>query len=335
MSNKVNLRNIVPGGASTSVVNPITTTFEGAFAGEYIAAAILSGNTLASDVITIKPNVKYKQVVKKLDWGSIVADASCDFSASDDVITLSERVLTVEEFQVNLQMCKADYYSDYIGQEMAMSAYADLPASFADFLIAQVAAKVADAVEVSLWRGATASAGQFDGITTILEAGTTNDVTATTVTSANVITELGKIVDAIPAAVYGKEDLYLYISQNMARAYVRALGGFASVTSGAGDTAGVSDIGANGVNNAGTTWYNGGNLSFDGVKIFVANGLADNNAVAAQKSNLFFGTGLLEDHNEVRLIDTSETLGDANVRLIMRYTAGAQVGVTQDCVLYN
>jgi len=231
-------------------------------------------------------------------------------------------------------MCKADYYSDYIGQEMAMSAYADLPASFADFLIAQVAAKVAEAVEVSLWRGATATAGQFDGFTTILEAGTTNDVTATTVTSANVITELGKIVDAIPSSVYGKDDLYIYVSQNIARAYVRALGGFAALKNVAG-AENVSDIGANGINSLGTTWYNGGALSFDGVKIFVANGLADNTAVAAQKSNLFFGTGLLEDHNEVRLIDTSETLGDQNVRMIMRYTAGAQVGVTQDCVLYN
>jgi len=324
MSNKVNLRDITPGGSNTSVVSPITTTYEGSFAGEYIAAAILSGNTLASDVITIKPNVKYKQVVKKLDWGGIVADATCDFSSTSDALTLSERVLTVEEFQVNLQMCKADYYSDYIGQEMAMSAYADLPASFADFLIAQVAAKVAESVENSLWMGATATAGEFDGITTILEASTTNDVTATAVTASNVIDEFGKIVDAIPSSVYGKEDLHLYISQNMARAYVRALGGFAS-----------AGLGANGVDNQGTTWYNGGNLSFDGVKIFVANGLDDDTAVAAQKSNLFFGTGLLEDHNEVRLIDTSETLGDQNVRVILRFTAGAQVGVTQDCVLYN
>jgi len=334
MSNKVNLRNITPGGSGTSVASPITTTYEGSFAGEYIAAAILSGNTLASDVITIKPNVKYKQVVKKLDWGSIVADATCDFSSTSDAITLSERVLTVEEFQVNLQMCKADYYSDYIGQEMAMSAYADLPASFADFLIAQVASKVAEAVENSLWKGTTATAGEFDGITTILEASTTNDVNAVTVTSANVISELGRIVDAIPSSVYGKDDLYLYVSQNIGRAYVRALGGFAALQNVAG-AENVSDIGANGVNSLGTTWYNGGALSFDGVKVFVANGLADNTAVAAQKSNLFFGTGLLEDHNEVRLIDTSETLGDQNVRMIMRYTAGAQVGVTQDCVLYN
>ena len=323
--NKLNLRNIVPGGSDTSVANPITTTFEGSFAADYIAAAILSGNTLSSDVITIKPNVKYKQVVKKLAWGSIVGDAACDFDATANAITLSERVLTVEPFQVNLQLCKQDYYTDYIGQEMAMSAYADLPTSFADFLIAQVAAKVAESVENSLWNGTTATVGEFDGFVTLLTAaGDANPVGGTASTAANIIEELGKIVDAIPSAVYGKEDLYIYLPQNMARNYVRALGGFA-----------VAATSNNGVANQGTTWYNGQGLSFDGVKIFVANGLPDNKAVAAEKSNLFFGTGLLEDHNEVRLIDTAATLGDQNVRMIMRFTSGAQVGVSSDCVLYS
>jgi hypothetical protein len=113
----------------------------------------------------------------------------------------------------------------------------------------------------------------------------------TSVTAANVIAEMGKVVDAIPSALYGKEDLYLYVSQNVARAYVRALGGF-----------GASGLGANGTNAQGTQWWNNGSLSFDGVKIFVANGLADNYMVAAEKSNLYFGTGLLSDHNEVKLL---------------------------------
>ena len=99
----------------------------------------------------------------------------------------------------------------------------------------------------------------------------------TNVTAANVITELGKVVDAIPAALYNKEDMYIYVSQNVARAYVRALGGFSA-----------SGLGANGTNAQGTQWYNNGALTFDGVKIFVANGLADNYMMAAQQSNLFF-----------------------------------------------
>ena len=57
--------------------------------------------------------------------------------------------------------------------------------------------------------------------------------------------------------------------------------------------------------------------------------------VAAQKSNLYFGTGLLSDQNEVRVIDTSETLGDMNVRVIMRFTAGVQHVFGGDIVLYS
>jgi len=150
------------------------------------------------------------------------------------------------------------------------------------------------------------------------------DVVGTTVTAANVIAELGKVVDAIPTSVYGKEDLYIYVSQNIARAYVRALGGF-----------GASGLGANGVNNAGTTWYNGGDLAFDGVKLFVCSGMPDNDMVAAQKSNLFFGTGLLADHNEVKLIDMADLDGSQNVRVVMRFTAGVQYGIGADIVYYT
>jgi hypothetical protein len=135
---------------------------------------------------------------------------------------------------------------------------------------------------------------------------------------------MGKVVDAIPAALYGSEDLYLYVSQNVARAYVRALGGF-----------GASGLGANGTNNFGTQWWNNGSLSFDGVKVFVANGLADNFMVAAEKSNLFFGTGLLSDHNEVKVIDLADLDGSQNVRVVMRLTSGVQYGIGADCVLYT
>ena len=41
----------------------ITSTYAGEFAGKYIAAALLSGKTLAERAITIVPNVKFKQVI--------------------------------------------------------------------------------------------------------------------------------------------------------------------------------------------------------------------------------------------------------------------------------
>lgn len=302
----------------------ITTTYAGEFAGKYIAAALLSASTIENGGISVKPNVKYKEVIKKLSTDDIVKDATCDFSATS-TLTLTERILQPEEFQVNLQLCKKDFRSDWEAIEMGYSAFDNLPPSFQEFLIAHVAAKVAQKTEQTIWSGVNATAGEFDGLVTLATAdASVIDVVGTTVTAANVIDELGKIVDAIPSAVYGKEDLYIYVSQNIARAYVRALGGF-----------GASGLGANGVNAQGTQWWNNGALSFDGVKLFVANGLGDNKAMAAEKSNLYFGTGLLADHNEVRIIDQAEIDGSQNVNVVMRFTSGVQYGIGSDIVLYS
>lgn len=305
----------------------ITTTYAGEFAGQYIAAALLEGSTIANGGITVKPNVKLKEVIKKVSTNDIVKDATCDFSATS-TLTLTERILTPEEQQVNLQLCKKDFVSDWEAIQMGYSAYSDLPPSFSDFLIGHVAAKVAQRTENSIWAGDTSNNGQFDGLTTIVAADAdlpaAQEVAGATVTSSNVITELGKIVDAIPSALYGSEDLYVYVSQNIARAYVRALGGF-----------GASGLGAAGTNAQGTQWWNNGSLSFDGVKIFVANGLADNTAMAAEKSNLFFGTGLLADHNEVKVLDMADLDGSQNVRVIMRFSAGVQYGIVEDIVTYG
>ena len=302
----------------------ITTTYAGEFAGKYISAALLSADTIEGGGITVKPNVKYKEVIKTLSTNALVKDAACDF-ADQSTVTLAERVLQPEEFQVNLELCKKDFHNDWEAVQMGYSAFDSLPPSFADFLIGHIAAKVAQKTEENIWQGATANAGEFDGFTALLAADAdVIDVTGTTVTAANVIDELGKVVDAIPTSVYGKEDLYIYVSQNIARAYVRALGGF-----------GASGLGANGVNNAGTTWYNGGDLAFDGVKLFVCSGMPDNDMVAAQKSNLFFGTGLLADHNEVKLIDMADLDGSQNVRVVMRFTAGVQHGIGADIVYYT
>jgi hypothetical protein len=302
----------------------LTSTYAGEFSGKYIAAALLSASTLDSGAISILPNVKFKSVIQKGATDDIVKDASCDFVENQGTLTLTEAVLQPDEFQVNLQLCKKDLHNSWEAEQMGYSANDSLAPSFAEFVIAHVSAKVADKTEKNIWNGATANSGEFDGFTAKLTADTdVIDVAADTVTAANVVVELGKVVDAIPSAVYGQEDLTLYVSSNVARAYVRALGGFAS------------GIGANGSDNKGTQWYNGGELSFDGINIFVAKGLGDNTIVAAQKSNLYFGTGILNDQNEVKVIDMSDIDGSQNLRVIMRFTAGVQHVFGGDIVLYS
>ena len=309
--------------------NPVTagTTYAGEFAGKYLAAALLSAPTLEQGGVTILPNVAYKQVLQKVATGNIVANASCDFDASGTV-TLTERVLTTEEFQVNIQLCKADLEKTWQVAEMGYSSFRSLPKSFADFLIAHVSAKVAAKLETTIWGGTNATAGEFDGFKTLFLAdGDVIDVSSpltTTLDATNVIGEIGRMVDLIPAALYGQEGLRLYLSQKITKLYVRALGGF-----------GASGLGANGTNNQGTQWYTNGSLSFDGIPIFMANGLGQYNMVATTVDNLYFGCGLLSDKSLVKVIDMADIDGSQNVRVVMRYNGAVQHGIGSDVVLYG
>jgi len=297
----------------------ITTTYAGEKMQGFISAALLTATSLDAGGISVKPNVKYKSVIKTLSTDALVADATCDFTDTS-TITLGERYLTPKELQVNVALCKADFRSDWDAISMGISAWDNLPPSFADYLVAYMAAKVAETTENTVWQGAD-GAGAFDGICTLAAAdATVVDVVGVSagaggLTASNIVAELGKVVDAIPNTMYGKEDLYIYISQKAYRAYVRALG-----------TLGFVDR----FNN-----QNMGDVMFDGVKLFVANGMEDDTMVAAQSSNLWFGTGLLNDSNEVKVLDMADLDGSQNVRVIMRYTATVNYGIGSEIVLYT
>jgi hypothetical protein len=308
-----------------STTSSITTTYAGEFAGKYIAAALLSAPTLEKGGITIMPNVKFKQVIKKVSTNDIIKNATCDFDPTS-TITLTEKILQPESFQINLTLCKSDFRSDWDAIQMGYSAFDVLPKSFADFLIAHAAEKVAAGMETSIWQGVNATAGQFAGIMTQLTTDASlpaaQEVTGTTVDATNVVVELGKIVDALPSQLYGKEDLKLYVSNNIYRAYVRALGGFAS------------NVGANGYDNKGTNQVLN-DVYFDGVKVFMAPGLAANTALLTPTSNLYFATGLLNDMNECKVLDMSDLDGSQNCRVILRFTADAKYGFAEDLVTYG
>jgi len=306
----------------------ITTTYAGEKAAGYVAAALLSANTIENGGITVKPNVKFKEVLKRVSTDDLLANGSCDFSATS-TLTLDEKILEPETFQVNLQLCKEDFRSDWDAIEMGYSAFDELPASFADFLIGHVAAKVAGKMEQNIWKGVNANAGEFDGFETLLAAdaelpaGQQIAAIGGGVDAATVIAELGKVVDAIPTRLYGVEGLTLYVSSNIYRAYVRSLGGF-----------GANGLGAAGVNAQGNNQMFG-DLMFDGIPLFMCNGMSDNTAICTTKDNLYFGTGLASDSQEVKVLDMSDLDGSQNVRVIMRMTAGVQYAFAGDVVTYG
>lgn len=299
----------------------ITTTYAGESAGKYIAPALLSANTIQKGAITVMPNVKYKAVVKKLDVDSVLRDGDCDFNATSTV-TLTERTIAPKSLQVNLQLCKADYRSDWDAVSMGYSAFDSLPKNFADFLIGHVSAKVASKNESNIWNGDASNTGEFDGLVTLVSTDAAlpaaNEIAGSSAlnASATVIAELGSIVDAIPAELYGKEDLRIFISQATHKAYVRAMGALGYVDK---------------FNNQAM----GEDLLFDGIKLCVVHGLTGFQAMATTIDNIFFACGLQNDENIVKLIDMADVDGSENVRLIMRMTGAVQYYNVEEIVTYG
>ena len=311
------------------------TTYAGEAAAGYIAAALLSANTLDKKLVTIMPNVKYKSVIQKLAVSGIVQDASCDFVTSGSV-AITEQILTPKELQVNLLLCKQEFVASWEALQLGFSAFDEIPKNFNDFLISYVGGTVAQATEENIWAG-TSTNGSFTGFQTLFSAsiaaggatavlpaksGGTGVIISGSIDSTTVISKLTDVYLTIPKAVFGKPDLLIYVSTDVARDYQAALAG-----------GGASGLGANGFNNQ----LNVGEkpMNFNGIEMVMCPGMGTNKIVAAQKSNLFFGTGLLSDYNETKVIDMANIDGSQNYRIVMRFTSGVQFGVGQDIVYYG
>ena len=315
----------------TSGQPSITSTYAGEAASGYIAAALLSARTLDNQLVTIKPNVKFKEVIQKVDVDGIVQDASCDFVTSGST-SITEQILEPKELQVNLSLCKQEFVDSWNALQLGFSAFDEIPRDFNDFLVSYVGGKVAEKTEQDIWGGTSTTNGEFGGFEALfaasITAGGASDVLPAlasgsgavisgSIDSSNVLTKLSDVYDTIPSAVYGKEDLVIYVGSKVARAYQSALSG-------------VTNVGSyNNQLNVGEKPSN-----FQGIEIVLCPGMSDDKIVAAQKSNLFFGTGLLSDHNEVRVLDMANLDGSQNYRVIMRYTAGTQFGIGNDIVYY-
>jgi hypothetical protein len=288
----------------------ITSSYAGELALPYIAAAVLSGDTIANNYITVKENVKFKAVLKVLASSGLVKAATCDFNNSTSALTLTEKVLTVTDLMVNIQLCKAEFTKDWEAAQTGRGFINDVvPANFSDFLISHLAAKVAQEIEVTIWQG-----GEFDGFQELLLADGGFDVDfATALTAGNVIAKLQECTDALPATLVGSPDLKIYVNRKTAQLYRQALAAAGYL-----------------MTYQGTTQFP---LTFNGYDVYVCPGISDNTAILATVANLVFGTDLNSDFNEVKVVDMSFTDASDNVRMAMRFRAGVQFAVRGDIII--
>ena len=301
----------------------VTSTFAGRSAGFYISAALKEANSL--NFMTSMENVKYKAVIQKMESGSEMADSTCDFTTAGTLV-LTEAIITPKDLQVNLEICSKNLLDSWESLEMRAGAGAPAPASFDDYLISHLAGRISQGVEKAIWSGNDATGGSFTGLTTAAVGRLVVDATvidvanvggaATAFSATNIIENLQNATAAIPSNVYTKEDLYIYMSPKSYRLYISAIStlGYVNAYSMNGDYDAV----------------------FEGIKIAVCNGMTNDTLVAAERSNLFFGTDLLSDQtSRIDLLDMSTLDGSDNIRLLARYSGGVQVGIGADVVLVS
>jgi len=295
-----------------------TSNYAGKAAGFYISAALNQANSL--EYLTMMENIKFKSNIQKMAGSGLVQNATCDFTDAG-TLALTENVLTPKNLQINLDLCKATLLDSWEAMQMRAGAGAPPPASFDDYVISYMGEIIANGVEGSVWSGAAATAGQFEGFLTgttgiFAVDGTVNTSTASAAyTAANIIANLQTLTADMAtdiSAVLRKEDLHIFMSPKTYALYVSAVStlGYVNAYNMNGDYAPV----------------------FEGYKIAVCNGMPDNQLVAAEKSNLFFGTDLLSDQTRISLMDMAALDGSDNMRLVARYSGGVQIGIGADIV---
>jgi len=283
-----------------------SSSYAGRHAGIYVNAALKTAASL--EYMTIRENVSYKEVINNVAGANLVKDATCSFTENSATLTLTEQVLQVEPFQINLDVCKremtASMLQDWSGENED---------DFVAFAMTYLSDSIADSVETSIWQGSTGTSGQFDGIsaTGMVADSSTGIGAAGTYAASNIILELGNLVAAVPSSVYGKEDLYIYMSPKTYRFYINA----------------ISALSAFPFNHMGQY-----TPEFEGVKIAICPGVEDDVMYCGQKSNLFFGTSLSSDLTEIKVLDLENITGGNEVRLVAKWTAGVQVGVPANFV---
>lgn len=291
----------------------LTESYDGALAGELLVNAFLANDSM--QYVTVRSDIAYKEKVRRLLNSISIAAQTCDFTPTGTV-TIDERTITLEGFQVQDQLCKKDFIADWTART-AQNGGLDgtIQNAVADTIALQIAAET----ERIMWSGVNANAGEYDGFVTLAAAdGDVNDVASpVTLTSGNIIAKIELLLAEVPTAVENStEKPLLYMNKKTFHLYRQANAA------------------------AGNGWYTYAGpavpASFMGIyDIAICPGMPDNTMIVAQKSNLWFGTNKLSDMNSIKIKDMSEVTLDDTVRFSVKFFAGCQYGWGNEIALYT
>jgi len=292
----------------------ITTTYNGALAKDYISSLVYSLDTFNKGLVTLKTNVKGKQVVRVMNVLPQAGDASCTFAPNGSV-TVSERYIEPKRIQYDLELCILDFVDDWNQELTGPSANDNLPSDFEAYFTQRVLAKISEAENFKIFNGVD-GVGSYDGLETKMaaDANVIKPATPVAITEANVVAELTKMFKAIPVLVRRASDFKWVVSQNIADSYALALGAgnyLQQLTT--GDKP----------------------LNFNGVALEVGDGVSDNTMMAYSVQNVWLATAIEADWNDLTMLDMRERTGDKTVRFSLTYSADVNYGIAEEVVFYK
>lgn len=283
----------------------VTSNYAGKEAGAIVGQAFKEADTIAKGFVTTFENINYKLNLRKIELTGGKRAYSCGHVPAG-AITLSEKVLEPIKFKDDFEVCKEDFRAQWSEESMGASAHNDnAPKDIMDAILVEKLAQTAQELDFNIWNGDSTDTTEFDGFLKLFlaDADVIDVDLAAATTEANVEAQLKQALTAVPVALRRK-DLRIGVSSDVAQAY-----NFYLISKGI----------SNGLGGDANTI-----MKFGKYTIEELNGLPDSTMVIAEPKNLIFGTGLLADHNEVRLVDQDETLLNGKVIGTMVYNAGVQ-----------
>jgi hypothetical protein len=267
------------------------------------------------------PGIKYKTKISNIVFGQVLQAENCAFVASNDDLASVE--IDVCSLSAMAEICQFDLEQSFVSLQMAKGSNGDFTvASFMDYYWDEMALTIAENVEKLRWSGDTlsgdASLALCDGYKKSLVADVANVIDITlpvAITTGNVLAELARVYDAIPAAVLAnQEDLRFYVSSPVAAAYRSAVA----------------------ASNTQANLTQALDFTYLGIKMVLCPGMLGlSTIVATLKDNLIYSFDAEGDGKALRAINLADTVAEP----VIRTRANMKVGFTHvngtEIVFYN
>jgi hypothetical protein len=278
--------------------------------GNLVAEAIASSRTIR--LITTQPGNKGIASLNNFGTAITFQDGKlCGFNASGDD-TLSQRDLVTAKIKINKSFCLEDLEGKYTQERLSKGANYD-DTQFAEDLADAINEAIGAEVEKAIWQSEkqvspASNLEYIDGFLQLLsDEGDVIDATGSTAVGS-IIATVNAVYAAIPAAVVDKEDIAVFMGTDTFRTWTIALTNsnlyHYAVTP---DAARNFELVIPGTN----------------VTVYGVSGLNGTGAiVAGRKSNLVFGTDLVDD---LESYDIWYSKDNGDIRFEAKFRIGAQV----------